>query len=81
MIRRVDLSVGQRLAVGFGVVAVVVMLLAAVAVLTGVGVRAQADYRATVREYLAREIPEGDEDRAALLELADTFMTTPGGTQ
>jgi len=37
---RPDLSVGQRLGMGFGMVALVVLLLATVAVVTGLGVRA-----------------------------------------
>lgn len=34
---------------------------------------AQADYRSTIREYLASQL-EGDPDRAALLELAEAFL-------
>jgi exonuclease SbcD len=33
------------------------------------------DYRATVRDYLSRDVPADDPDRAALLELVETFLT------
>lgn len=42
-----------------------------------VGVRAQADHRATVRDYLEREVPADDQDRADLLALAESFLAAP----
>jgi exonuclease SbcD len=41
------------------------------------GVRAGADYRATVREFLGRAdvLPDGDQDKPKLLALAETFFT------
>jgi hypothetical protein len=42
----------------------------------GAGIKPAADYRATVREYLARPdvLPADDPDRKALLELVETFF-------
>jgi exonuclease SbcD len=38
------------------------------------GIKPAADYRATVREFLAREVPETDTDKKALLDLAENFF-------
>jgi exonuclease SbcD len=40
------------------------------------GIKPAADYRATVREYLARAVSDTDQDKKALLELAETFFTS-----
>jgi hypothetical protein len=42
-----------------------------------VGVRTQADYRATVREYLDEQIAADDPHRGELLRLAESFFTAP----
>jgi exonuclease SbcD len=45
-----------------------------------VGVRTQADYRATVREYLNEQIACNDQFRDELLQLVETFFTASGAT-
>src|SRR5262249_45195741 len=42
----------------------------------GLGIKPAADYRATVREFLARPdvLPDTDPDKKALLELVETFF-------
>jgi exonuclease SbcD len=38
-------------------------------------IKPAADYRATVREFLARTLPDTDQDKRTLLDLAETFLT------